>query len=172
MTKAEARSLALSLGLAVAQKHDSQDICFVPDGDYTQIVVDRAVEPLPHRARGAAVRAVAAFAVLHAADRRERALAQPHDLLGGVVLRLSRKAVAAALAAQRLKIPGAAEYDQNAFQIFFGYFLPRGDLRQMSAKKRCCMAILHSLCRTRGGNASGAAGCFFCFLLYHSRPKK
>ena len=34
MTKAETRALAESLGFVNARKHDSQDICFVPDGDY------------------------------------------------------------------------------------------------------------------------------------------
>lgn len=34
MTKAEARELAQSLNLSLAHKHDSQDICFIPDGDY------------------------------------------------------------------------------------------------------------------------------------------
>lgn len=33
-TKAEIRLLAEEAGLAVAQKKDSQDICFIPDGDY------------------------------------------------------------------------------------------------------------------------------------------
>jgi tRNA-specific 2-thiouridylase len=34
MTKAEVRELALKRGLANAGKRESQDICFVPDGDY------------------------------------------------------------------------------------------------------------------------------------------
>ena len=34
MTKAEARTIAESQGFINARKHDSQDICFVPDGDY------------------------------------------------------------------------------------------------------------------------------------------
>jgi len=34
LTKSAVRSLARSLGLAVADKGDSQEICFVPDGDY------------------------------------------------------------------------------------------------------------------------------------------
>ena len=38
MTKADTRALATSLGLAVADKPDSQDICFVPDGDYASVV--------------------------------------------------------------------------------------------------------------------------------------
>ena len=33
-TKAEVRALAEKLGFGNARKHDSQDICFVPDGDY------------------------------------------------------------------------------------------------------------------------------------------
>ncbi len=33
-TKEEVRSIALENGIAVANKGDSQDICFIPDGDY------------------------------------------------------------------------------------------------------------------------------------------
>ena len=38
MPKADVRAIATSLGLGVAAKPDSQDICFVPDGDYAGIV--------------------------------------------------------------------------------------------------------------------------------------
>jgi tRNA-specific 2-thiouridylase len=38
MTKPEVRDLARRFGLTVADKHDSQDICFVPTGRYTDIV--------------------------------------------------------------------------------------------------------------------------------------
>jgi tRNA-specific 2-thiouridylase len=38
MTKPQARELARRFGLSVADKHDSQDICFVPTGRYTDIV--------------------------------------------------------------------------------------------------------------------------------------
>lgn len=34
LEKTEARNIAERAGIIVAQKHDSQDICFVPDGDY------------------------------------------------------------------------------------------------------------------------------------------
>lgn len=37
-TKAETRALAARHGLAVADKPDSQDICFVPDGDYARVI--------------------------------------------------------------------------------------------------------------------------------------
>src|ERR1700688_348160 len=37
-TKAETRALAARLGLAVAGKPDSQDICFVPQGSYARVV--------------------------------------------------------------------------------------------------------------------------------------
>jgi tRNA-specific 2-thiouridylase len=38
LTKAEIRSKADETGLAVAHKSDSQDICFVPDGDYAAFI--------------------------------------------------------------------------------------------------------------------------------------
>ncbi len=37
-TKAHVRDLARSHGLIVADKHDSQDICFVPDGRYAEVL--------------------------------------------------------------------------------------------------------------------------------------
>jgi tRNA-specific 2-thiouridylase len=37
-TKAETRSLAARHGLSVADKPDSQDICFVPDGNYASVI--------------------------------------------------------------------------------------------------------------------------------------
>jgi tRNA-uridine 2-sulfurtransferase len=43
LTKPEARAVAEQLGLAVAAKPDSQDICFVPDGDYARVV--KALRP-------------------------------------------------------------------------------------------------------------------------------
>ena len=38
MEKPAVRAIAAELGLAVAAKPDSQDICFVPDGDYASLV--------------------------------------------------------------------------------------------------------------------------------------
>ncbi|MEA2758971.1 MAG: tRNA-uridine 2-sulfurtransferase [Methylobacteriaceae bacterium] len=37
-TKQEVRGLARDFGLPVAEKHDSQDICFVPEGHYSDVV--------------------------------------------------------------------------------------------------------------------------------------
>ena len=48
MPKTETRALAVRFGLAVAEKPDSQDICFVPNGDYASVVQKlrpEAVEP-------------------------------------------------------------------------------------------------------------------------------
>ena len=43
LPKAQVRRIATQAGLAVAAKPDSQDICFVPDGDYAKIV--KALRP-------------------------------------------------------------------------------------------------------------------------------
>jgi len=40
MLKTEAREIARQRGLAVAEKRESQDICFVPDGDYREFLND------------------------------------------------------------------------------------------------------------------------------------
>jgi len=47
-TKTETRELARRFGLAVSEKQDSQDICFVPSGRYTDIITrlrPKAMEP-------------------------------------------------------------------------------------------------------------------------------
>jgi tRNA-specific 2-thiouridylase len=38
LTKSEVRARARALGLATAEKPESQEICFVPDGDYAKVV--------------------------------------------------------------------------------------------------------------------------------------
>lgn len=48
LTKAEVRAIAEESGFVNARKHDSQDICFVPDGDYGAFIrrfADRDVLP-------------------------------------------------------------------------------------------------------------------------------
>lgn len=47
MTKAETRAVARDLGLALADKPDSVDICFVPGGDYRALVEARGVRAEP-----------------------------------------------------------------------------------------------------------------------------
>jgi tRNA-specific 2-thiouridylase len=42
LTKPEVRSIARSLGLATADKPESQELCFVPGGDYRTVLRDRA----------------------------------------------------------------------------------------------------------------------------------
>lgn len=46
-TKEEIRELAIKNGLPVAHKPDSQDICFVPDGDYARVIESQAPERVP-----------------------------------------------------------------------------------------------------------------------------
>jgi len=45
--KSEVRRLAAEMGLPVAEKSDSQDICFIPDGDYTGFLARRGVASRP-----------------------------------------------------------------------------------------------------------------------------
>jgi tRNA-specific 2-thiouridylase len=42
LTKPQVRDVARSMGLATADKPDSQEICFVPRGDYREVLRDRA----------------------------------------------------------------------------------------------------------------------------------
>ncbi len=48
MTKEETRALAERLGLINARKRDSQDICFVPDGDYARFIEQYTGKTYPH----------------------------------------------------------------------------------------------------------------------------
>ena len=58
LTKAETRERARAMGLrVVADKVESQDICFVPDGDHTVIVAARLGSGAPALARGNFIRA-------------------------------------------------------------------------------------------------------------------
>lgn len=45
LSKDETRALAQQAGLDVAKKRDSQDICFVPDGDYMKYLTDHGLVP-------------------------------------------------------------------------------------------------------------------------------
>lgn len=47
MTKAEVRAIAESLGFVSAQRKDSQDICFIPDGDYAAFIKHHTGERFP-----------------------------------------------------------------------------------------------------------------------------
>lgn len=47
MTKSEAREIASQHGLVNAHKSDSQDICFVPDGDYAAFITKTTGESYP-----------------------------------------------------------------------------------------------------------------------------
>ncbi|HEY6330187.1 MAG TPA: tRNA 2-thiouridine(34) synthase MnmA [Blastocatellia bacterium] len=46
MSKSEVRDIARSLGLSTAEKPESQEICFVPDGNYSRFVEDYAASEL------------------------------------------------------------------------------------------------------------------------------
>jgi len=44
LTKQEVRSIALEAGLENAKKRESQDICFIPDGDYVKFIIEHTGE--------------------------------------------------------------------------------------------------------------------------------
>lgn len=48
MKKSEIRAIALQQGFVNAAKHDSQDICFVPDGDYAAFIEKHTGKAFPH----------------------------------------------------------------------------------------------------------------------------
>lgn len=48
LKKIEVRQMALDYGLVTAAKHDSQDICFVPDGDYAKFIEEYTGRQYPN----------------------------------------------------------------------------------------------------------------------------
>jgi tRNA-specific 2-thiouridylase len=111
LTKDETRAEARRFGLAVADKADSQDICFVPDGSYAQLVerlrpqarvpgdvVDRSGRVLGrHRGiahftvgqrRGLGIAAAEPLYVLGIDPDRRRVIVGPHAELAETRLRL------------------------------------------------------------------------------------
>ena len=63
MTKAEVRALAVEFNLPVAKKHESYEICFVPNGDYAAFMDaylrDKGIEPAGNRRRDRRMRKAA-----------------------------------------------------------------------------------------------------------------
>jgi tRNA-specific 2-thiouridylase len=56
-TKADTRAVAHALGLElIAEKRESQDICFVPDGDHTKVIARQLGADVPALSRGPFVR--------------------------------------------------------------------------------------------------------------------
>lgn len=51
-SKADVRKIAEEIGLSVASKRDSQDICFIPDGDYASYIEERFGKQPKGRFRG------------------------------------------------------------------------------------------------------------------------
>ncbi|MCR5306316.1 MAG: tRNA 2-thiouridine(34) synthase MnmA [Oscillospiraceae bacterium] len=47
LSKAEVREIAEAAGIPVAEKADSQEICFVPDGNYADFIEENAQPPYP-----------------------------------------------------------------------------------------------------------------------------
>ena len=47
MPKSETRAIAEAHGFVNAKKHDSQDICFVPDGNYAKFIEQHACKTYP-----------------------------------------------------------------------------------------------------------------------------
>ncbi|MCE5230963.1 tRNA 2-thiouridine(34) synthase MnmA [bacterium] len=49
LTKVQARAIARDMGVAVAEKTDSMEICFIPDNDYRRFLLEEAPERLHDR---------------------------------------------------------------------------------------------------------------------------
>ena len=82
-TKAETRAVAHRLGLeVVAEKVESQDICFVPDGDHTKIIRQRLGADAPSLSAGPFVRSDGSTVGMHSGFARFT-IGQRRGLPGG-----------------------------------------------------------------------------------------
>ncbi|MGH7669118.1 MAG: tRNA 2-thiouridine(34) synthase MnmA [Gemmatimonadaceae bacterium] len=82
-TKSETRAVARRLGLqVVADKLESQDICFVPDGDHTKIIRARLGVDAPSLSRGPFVRSTGEIVGYHDGHARFT-IGQRRGLPGG-----------------------------------------------------------------------------------------
>ncbi len=82
-TKAETRAVAHRLGLeVVAEKIESQDICFVPDGDHTKIIRQRLGSDTPALSAGPFVRSDGSMVGMHGGFARFT-IGQRRGLPGG-----------------------------------------------------------------------------------------
>ncbi|MBA3340509.1 MAG: tRNA 2-thiouridine(34) synthase MnmA [Gemmatimonadaceae bacterium] len=82
-TKSETRQLARTLGLSVvAEKAESQEICFVPDGDYVGILRQKLGDDSPALSRGPIVTSEGRFVAEHEGYARYT-IGQRRGLPGG-----------------------------------------------------------------------------------------
>ena len=65
LDKPATRALARELGVITADKVESQDICFVPDGDHAKVIASRLGADTPALSRGAFVRTDGSVAGIH-----------------------------------------------------------------------------------------------------------
>ena len=83
LEKSAVREHARALGLSVAEKHDSHEICFVPDGDPAGFVARQTVPPPPGEIRDVTGRVVGAHDGVHrftVGQRRGLGLSSPIPL--------------------------------------------------------------------------------------------
>jgi len=118
LRKPETRSIARALGLNVAEKIESQEICFVPDGDYARVIAARAGADSPALASGPFVTVDGAVVGEHTGYARFT-VGQRKGLPGGfatpmyvVAIRAAERAVVigphAALLGNRVRATGAS----------------------------------------------------------------
>jgi tRNA-specific 2-thiouridylase len=82
LTKRETRAIARRLGLGTAEKRESVEICFVPDGDYVRVLEQRLPADAPALAPGPLVTAGGAVVGEHAGFARYT-IGQRRGLPGG-----------------------------------------------------------------------------------------
>jgi len=136
MTKTEVRARARALGLANADKPESQEICFVPDGDYASFVERRASNSDIRAGRIMDNRgnALAEHAGIHrftVGQRRGLGIATGEPLYvreidrasGNVVVALRDQISSSGLVAERVTLvdPTLAEYEEVRAEVKIRY---------------------------------------------------
>ncbi|MGA2409621.1 MAG: tRNA 2-thiouridine(34) synthase MnmA [Candidatus Binataceae bacterium] len=138
ITKAEVRERARALGLANADKPESQEICFVPDNDYASLVESRAADQIrPGRIIDQAGRQIGTHQGIHrftigqrrglgVADGEPLYVREIRALTGEVVVGRRNEMLAHGLIAHRVSLvssngEAAASNEEDAVEVKIRY---------------------------------------------------
>jgi tRNA-specific 2-thiouridylase len=161
LPKAETRRIASELGLVVADKPDSQDICFVPEGNYADVILrlrPDAAEPgdivhLDGRVLGRHE------GILHftIGQRRGLGIADAEPLY---VIRVDA-------ALKRVVVGPREALKQNDIRI--GRCLPKSDRLGRRLRRPCVAARKVQWCPSRRVNMASRRGRRVCFMMARGR---
>lgn len=133
LTKARIRSLAAEYGISVAEKKESQDICFIPDGDYVRFITEfRGKEPQRGRFidrdgkilgenRGALCYTIGQSRGLGIALGRKVFVTDKNAVTGEVTLGESSELMKTTVTASELNLIGCDSLEESRFEVKIRY---------------------------------------------------